>query len=78
VPATRTAYAERVTSGYYLDFELKRDEIGRYGLAIDEVQMLIESVIGGESITTTVGGRERYPVGVRYAMIESMRHLIRI
>jgi Cu/Ag efflux pump CusA len=40
--------------------------------------MLIESVIGGESITTTVEGRERYPVSVRYAMIESMRHLIRI
>jgi Cu(I)/Ag(I) efflux system membrane protein CusA/SilA len=67
VPGTRTAYAERVTSGYYLDFELKRDEIARYGLAIDEVQMIIESVIGGESITTTVEGRERYPVSVRYA-----------
>jgi len=67
VPGTRTAYAERVTSGYYLDFVLKRDEIARYGLAIDEVQMLIESVIGGESITTTVEGRERYPVSVRYA-----------
>ena len=67
VPGTRTAYAERVTSGYYLDFELKRDEIARYGLAIDDVQMVIESVIGGESITTTVEGRERYPVSVRYA-----------
>jgi len=67
VPGTRTAYAERVTSGYYLDFELKRDEIARYGLAIDEIQMLIETVIGGESITTTVEGRERYPVSVRYA-----------
>ena len=67
VAGTRTAYAERVTSGYYLDFELKRDEIARYGLAIDEVQMIIESVIGGESITTTVEGRERYPVSVRYA-----------
>jgi Cu(I)/Ag(I) efflux system membrane protein CusA/SilA len=67
VPGTRTAYAERVTSGYYLDFELKRDEIARYGLALDEIQMLIESVIGGESITTTVEGRERYPVSVRYA-----------
>jgi Cu(I)/Ag(I) efflux system membrane protein CusA/SilA len=67
VPGTRTVYAERVTSGYYLDFELKRQEIARYGLAIDEIQMLIESVIGGESITTTVEGRERYPVSVRYA-----------
>ena len=67
IPGTRSAYAERVTSGYYLDFELKRDEIARYGLAIDEIQMLIESVIGGESITTTVEGRERYPVSVRYS-----------
>jgi Cu(I)/Ag(I) efflux system membrane protein CusA/SilA len=67
VPGTRTAYAERVTSGYYLDFDLKRDEIARYGLAIDEIQMLIESVVGGESVTTTVEGRERYPVSVRYA-----------
>jgi len=67
IPGTRSAFAERVTGGYYLDFELKRDEIARYGLAIDEVQMLVESVIGGESITTTVEGRERYPVSVRYA-----------
>jgi copper/silver efflux system protein len=67
VPGTRTVYAERVTSGYYLDFDLKREEIARYGLAIDDVQMLIESVIGGESISTTVEGRERYPVSVRYA-----------
>ena len=67
VPGTRTAFAERVTGGYYLDFDLKREEIARYGLAIDEIQMLIESVIGGESITTTVEGRERYPVSVRYA-----------
>jgi Cu(I)/Ag(I) efflux system membrane protein CusA/SilA len=67
VPGTRTVYAERVTSGYYLDFDLKRDEIARYGLAIDDVQMLIESVIGGESISTTVEGRERYPISVRYA-----------
>ena len=67
VPGTRTVFAERVTSGYYLDFELKREEIARYGLALDDVQMIIESVIGGESITTTVEGRERYPVSVRYA-----------
>lgn len=67
VPGTRTVFAERVTSGYYLDFDLNREEIARYGLALDEVQMIIESVIGGESITTTVEGRERYPVSVRYA-----------
>jgi Cu(I)/Ag(I) efflux system membrane protein CusA/SilA len=67
VPGTRTVLAERVTGGYYLNFDLKREEIARYGLAIDEIQMLIESVIGGESITTTIEGRERYPVSVRYA-----------
>ena len=67
IPGTRTVYAERVTGGYYLDFELKREEIARYGLVLDDVQMIIESAIGGESITTTVEGRERYPVSVRYA-----------
>ena len=67
IAGTRSVYAERVMSGYYLDFELKREEIARYGLAIDEVQMVIESAIGGESITTTVEGRERYPISVRYA-----------
>ena len=56
ITGTRSVYAERVMSGYYLDFELKREEIARYGLAIDEVQMVIESAIGGESITTTVEG----------------------
>ena len=67
VPGTRSVFAERVTGGYYLDFELKRDEIARYMLAIEDIQMIIESAIGGESITTTVEGRERYPVSVRYA-----------
>ena len=67
ISGTRSVYAERVMSGYYLDFELKREEIARYGLALDEVQMVIESAIGGESISTTVEGRERYPINVRYA-----------
>ncbi|MBI2349533.1 MAG: efflux RND transporter permease subunit, partial [Deltaproteobacteria bacterium] len=67
VPGTRTVYAERVTGGYYLDFELKREEIARYGLTLGDVEMMIETAIGGESITTTVEGRERYPVSVRYA-----------
>ncbi len=67
VPGTRTVYAERVTGGYYLDFDLKREEIARYGLALDDIEMIIESAVGGESISTTVEGRERYPVSVRYA-----------
>jgi Cu(I)/Ag(I) efflux system membrane protein CusA/SilA len=67
VRGTRTVFAERVAGGYYLDFDLKREEIARYGLALDDVQTVIESAIGGESISTTVEGRERYPVSVRYA-----------
>ncbi len=67
IPGTRSVFAERVASGYYLDFDLKREEIARYGLMIEDIQMIIESAIGGESITTTVEGRERYPVSVRYA-----------
>ena len=67
VPGTRSVFAERVAGGYYLDFELRREEIARYGLMIEDIQMIIESAIGGESITTTVEGRERYPVSVRYA-----------
>jgi Cu(I)/Ag(I) efflux system membrane protein CusA/SilA len=67
VPGTRSVFAERVAQGYYLDFDLKREEIARYGLKIEDIQTIIESAIGGESITTTVEGRERYPVSVRYA-----------
>jgi len=67
VPGTRSVFAERVAGGYYLDFDLKRGEIARYGLKIEDIQTIIESAIGGESITTTVEGRERYPVSVRYA-----------
>ena len=50
-----------------MDFDLKRKELGRYGLSVADVQMVIMSAIGGENITTTVEGRERYPVNVRYA-----------
>src|SRR5258707_3259223 len=67
VPGTRSVFAERVAGGYYLDFDLRREEIARYGLKIEDIQTIIESAIGGESITTTVEGRERYPVSVRYA-----------
>ncbi|MDP2652839.1 MAG: efflux RND transporter permease subunit [Candidatus Omnitrophota bacterium] len=66
IPGTRSAYAERVAGGYFLDFDLKREELARYGLSVDDAQMVIVSAIGGEEITTTVEGRERYPVSVRY------------
>ena len=67
VKGTRSVYAERVTGGYFVDFDLKREELARYGLSIQDVQMVILSAIGGENISTTVEGRERYPINVRYA-----------
>ncbi len=67
VPGTRSVYAERATTGYFLDFDIKRREIARYGLNVDDVQAVIQSAIGGMNLTTTVEGRERYPVNVRYA-----------
>jgi len=66
VPGTRSVLAERTAGGYYVDFVLHRDELARYGLTIDDAQMIITSAIGGENVTTTVEGRERYPVNVRY------------
>ncbi len=67
VPGTRNVFAERVAGGYYLDIDIKREEVARYGLMIGDIEMLIEAAIGGESISTTVEGRERYPINVRYA-----------
>ena len=67
VPGTRSAYAERVTTGYFLDFNMKREEIARYGLSVDAVQDVIQAAVGGMNLTTTVEGRQRYPVNVRYA-----------
>nr|MDA8422220.1 efflux RND transporter permease subunit [Nitrospiraceae bacterium] len=66
VPGTRSVYAERANTGYFLDFDINRDEISRYGLTIEDVQEVIESAIGGMDLTTTVEGRERYPVNIRY------------
>jgi len=67
IPGTRSAYAERVTTGYFLDFNIKREEIARYGLSVDDVQEIIQTAVGGMNLTTTVEGRQRYPVNVRYA-----------
>jgi copper/silver efflux system protein len=67
VPGTRSVYAERVTTGYYIDFDVKREAIARYGLSVEDVQNVVESAIGGMNLTTTVEGRQRYPVNLRYA-----------
>jgi Cu(I)/Ag(I) efflux system membrane protein CusA/SilA len=67
VAGTRSVYAERTAGGYYVDFVLNRDQLARYGLTIDDAEMTIQSAVGGETISTTVEGRERYPINVRYA-----------
>ncbi len=66
VQGTRSVFAERTGGGYFLDFRWKRDELARYGLSIDDAQMVVMNAVGGENITTTIEGRERYPVNVRY------------
>src|SRR5512139_1874993 len=66
VPGTKSVFAERTAGGYFLDFRLKRSELARYGLTIDQANSIVMSAIGGENVTTTIEGRERYPVNVRY------------
>jgi Cu(I)/Ag(I) efflux system membrane protein CusA/SilA len=66
VSGTSSVYAERTTGGYFLDFDLKRDELARYGLTIAQVENTITSAIGGENVSTTIEGRERYPINIRY------------
>jgi Cu(I)/Ag(I) efflux system membrane protein CusA/SilA len=66
-PNTRSAFAERTVGGYFLDFTVNREAAARYGLKVGDVNDIIESAIGGKNITTTVEGRERYPVSTRYA-----------
>ncbi len=67
VPGTRSVYAERVAGGYFLDFVLNRDRLARYGLSIDDANTMVMTAVGGDNQTTTVEGRERYGVNVRYA-----------
>ncbi len=66
VRGTRSVFAERTSGGYFLDFVWNRDELARYGLAVDDAQMVVMTAIGGDTVTTTVEGRERYSVNVRY------------
>src|SRR6202163_3442025 len=66
IPGTRSVYAERVAQGYFTDIKIDREAIARHGLMIGDVEDVIESAIGGQNITRTIEGRERYPVNVRY------------
>ncbi len=80
VPGTRSVFAERVAGGYFVDFDLKRDELARYGLSVAAVQEVIMSAVGGENVTTTVEGRARFPVNVRYPreLRDDLDHLGRV
>ena len=80
VPGSRNIYSERVAGGYFVDFNLNRKALARYGLSIADAEMVIMSAIGGENITTTVEGRERYPINVRYAreFRDNIQHLKRV
>ncbi|RPJ47091.1 MAG: efflux RND transporter permease subunit [Betaproteobacteria bacterium] len=66
VPGTTSAFAERITGGFYLDIEPDRGQLARYGLAVGDLLDVIGTALGGEMVTTTVEGRERFGVSVRY------------
>ncbi|HCN90284.1 MAG TPA: CusA/CzcA family heavy metal efflux RND transporter, partial [Oxalobacteraceae bacterium] len=66
VPGTTSAFAERITGGYYINIEPDRAQLARYGLAVGDLQDVIGTALGGETVTTTVEGRERFGVSVRY------------
>jgi len=66
VKGTRSVFAERTGGGYFIDIVWNREELARYGLSIGEAQAVVQNAIGGETVTTTIEGRERYPVNVRY------------
>jgi Cu(I)/Ag(I) efflux system membrane protein CusA/SilA len=66
VRGTRNVFAERTASGSFVDIEWNRDALARYGLSVEAAQSVVQNAIGGENVTTTVEGRERYPVNVRY------------
>lgn len=81
VPGTRSAYAERVAGGFFLDFVLKREQLARYGLSVDDANMMVMTAVGGDNQSVTVEGRERYGINVRYARdyredIQSLRRVL--
>jgi copper/silver efflux system protein len=81
IPGTSSVFAERTAGGYFIDFNPRRDQLARYGLTIDQLQRVIISAVGGENITTSIEGRERYPVNLRYPRdlrsdIESLRRVL--
>ncbi len=80
LPGTRSVFAERAAGGYFLDFDLKREALARYGLSVEDAQTVVMTAIGGENIATTIEGRERYPINIRYprAFREDIEQLKRV
>ncbi|MCH9638485.1 MAG: CusA/CzcA family heavy metal efflux RND transporter [Betaproteobacteria bacterium] len=81
MPETLSAFGDRTVGGYYLDFDIKREEAARYGLTVGDIQDVIQSAIGGINITETVEGLERYPVNLRYPRelrdnLESLKRML--
>ncbi len=79
-PGVKDLYSEPITGGKYIDIKAKRDVIGRYGLSIDDVNSVVETAIGGMTLTTTIEGRQRFSVNARYAQeyrnsIEALKKL---
>ncbi len=66
IPGTRSAFSERVSGGYFIDFKIDRQKAARYDLSVSDIEEIIESAIGGVNVTTIISGRERYSVNVRY------------
>jgi Cu(I)/Ag(I) efflux system membrane protein CusA/SilA len=81
MPDTLSAFADKAAGGYYLDFDINREEAARYGLTVGDVQDVVQSAIGGMNVTETVEGLERYPVNLRYPRelrdnIESLKRVL--
>ncbi|OPC60628.1 metal transporter [Elizabethkingia bruuniana] len=80
IEGIKDMYVEPITGGKYVDIQVKREEIGRYGLSVDDVNAVVESALGGMKLTTTVEGRQRFSVNARYGQdfrnnVESLRRL---
>ncbi len=67
IPGTRSAFAERSTGGFFIDFKVNREEAARYGLSVSDINEVVMTAVGGIPVSETVEGRERYPISVRYA-----------
>ncbi|MFZ5569858.1 MAG: efflux RND transporter permease subunit [Thermodesulfobacteriota bacterium] len=81
IPGTTSVFAERTAGGYFIDFEPRREQLARFGLTVGNLQSVIMSAVGGENIATSIEGRERYPINLRYPRelrgdLETLRRIL--